>query len=166
MADLGFGPSGYDSSAKENNQSNVIPKGDYPALIVKSDKVPTKDGTGFRLTLQFQILQGEFKNKIIFEGLNLWLAEIDDKKREAVKIAKGQFSELCRAVNVLTPTASEQLHNIPLILKVGVQEADGSFPSRNVVRGYKAGGRTQAAPTTAPQAPAVAPSAPASGNPW
>ena len=166
MADLGFGDSGYDANAPENNQANVIPKADYRAVIVKSDKVATKDGKGFRLTLQFQILEGEFKNKIIFEGLNLWLAETDDKKREAVKIAKGQFSELCRAVNVINPRDSAQLHDLPVTIKVGIQEAKGDFPARNKVTGYKPASRAEMQPTLPAQPAAPVGAVNSAASPW
>ena len=120
-----FGPSGFDANAPENNENNLIPKGEYQAVIVKSDLQETKDKTGKYLKLDFQICSGEYMNKHVFTNLNLWLAETDDKKKTAVKIAKAQMSELCRAVNVLNPRDSSDLHNKPLTIKVGVQEASG-----------------------------------------
>lgn len=153
-----FGESGFDASAKENNVANVIPKGDYQAIIVKSEKMETKDGTGHYLKLTWQILAGEHQNKKIFENVNLWLKEDTDKRKTAVGIAKSHLSRICRAVNILTPKESYELHNKPVTISVGVREAKGEFPESNSITNVKPrqSSGVPTPPAAAPQVPATA----------
>jgi hypothetical protein len=163
MAD--FGDGGFDSQAPENNDANVIPGGEYDAVIVKSEKTATKDGKGHYLKLDFQIVSGECQNKHVFENLNIWLPETDDKKKTAVKIAKANLSEICRAVGVLNPKDSAELHGKPLRIKVIVDEGNAQFGKQNRIKGFKP--RGFAAPTAAPELAAAAPvAAGATANPW
>ena len=166
---------GFDAKAPENNASNVIPKGEYPAILIKSELKDTANGKGKRLNLDFQILSGEFQNKRIFESLNIYLRrnefktiaewetalKADDKTLQAVTIARGQMSELCRAVNVTNPQDSSELHNKPVIIKVGIQEANADFPAKNKITGYKPKGAAAQTPTMFTPPPVNAPAMPA-----
>lgn len=159
-----FGDGGFNAEAPENNPS-VIPAGEYEAMLIKSAKTATKAGDGHYLKLEFQIVSGEFQNTHLFENLNVWLAETDEKKKKAVQIAKGNLSELCRAVGVLNPQRSEELHNKPLRIKVKVDEGNAQFGKQNRVTGFKPRNFT-ATPETATTTPSPAPAVPAGANPW
>lgn len=162
---------GFNAQAPENNASNVIPKGEYTAILIKSELKSTKDGRGSRLNLDFQILSGEFQNKHVFESLNIYLRrnefntlaeweaalKADDRTLQAVTIARGQLSELCRAVNVINPQDSSELQHRPVIIKVGIQEANADFPAKNKITAYKPKGVTVQAPTMFTPPPANAP---------
>lgn len=140
MADLG----GFDANAPENRSTrSVLPAGEYRACLVSSDRKACKSGNEYYLNLDFQILSGDFQNQHIFARLNLWL---DKSKSTAIQIAKGQLSELCRAVGVPTPKDSTELHNKPVIVKVKVKNGDQG--EQNEVAGFKPA-TVQAA--TAPQ---------------
>jgi predicted RNA-binding protein YlxR (DUF448 family) len=150
MADFGAG--GFNAQAPENNEGNqVIPAGEYDAVIVKSERKATKDGRGAYLSLDFQIVSGEFQNKHVFENLNIWLEESDEKKKTAVRIAKANLSELCRAVNVLNPKDSAELHNKPLRIRVVVDEGNAQYGKQNRIKGFKPRGfAAQSAPSPVP----------------
>lgn len=157
-----FGESGFDSTAKENQKVNTaIPAGEYQAVLVASEKKPTKNGDGAYLKMDFQITSGEFQNKHIFVNCNLWLPLTDDKKRTAVQIAKGQLSELCRAVGVANPKDSKELHGIPLLIKLNVKK-NGDYGMQNNITKY----------SPLPNSPAIASAsqpamaASAGENPW
>lgn len=161
MAD--FGSEGFNAEAPENNQSNVIPEGEYDAVIVKSEKTDCKPPkVGAYLKLDFQIVSGEHQNKHVFQNLNLWLPENSDNNKTAVQISKGQLSAICRAVGVLNPKKSEELHNKPLRIKVGVRPAKGEYGPQNTITGFKPRGFAAPAPSPAP----VAATASSSANPW
>ena len=124
--------SGFDASKVEPNQGfDALPAGDYPAVIIDSKMKPTKAGDGQYLELQLQILNGQFQNRRLFDRLNLV-----NKNDQAVQIAKGTLSAICRAVNVLTPKDSVELHNKPLTIKVAVSKDQNGNPN-NEVKGYK-----------------------------
>ena len=108
-----------------------LPAGKYLTVITDSQMKPTKSGTGHFLELTFQVIDGPFKNRLLWARLNL-----DNPSETAVKIARGQLSALCRAVNVLQPRDSLELHNIPLVIKVGVKRRDDTGEFTNEVKGF------------------------------
>lgn len=159
-----FGDGGFNAEAPENNISNVIPAGEYEVVIVKSQKVDVKPPkVGAYLKLEFQIVNGEQQNKHVFHNLNIWLPETTENNKTAVQISKGHLSAICRAVGVLNPKDSAELHNKPLRIKVGVREAKGEYGPQNTITSFKP--RGFAAPAAAPEAAPV-PVATGSANPW
>lgn len=152
MADL----NGFDANAVEPNKGfGLIPRGEYYAVIVKSEKKATNAGDGHYLSLEFQVLSGEFQNRKLWTNLNLW-----NKNSEAVQIAKGDMSAICRAVGVMTPKDSAELHNKPLKLSVAIKKNKGSGEDENRIVGYKSRNGAPAtveAKTTMAEATASAP---------
>lgn len=143
MADLG---GVFDSLAPENqSERSVVPAGKYEVIAIASEVKPTNDGTGRYLNVQFQITKGEQQNRRIFHKFNLWLSP---EKEKAINIAKGQFSEFCRAVGVLTPRDSSELHNKPCIIRVTAKD-DPQYGPQNNVSGFEAKAATAAAPVAA-----------------
>ena len=108
-----------------------IPAGKYTAVITDSEMKPTKSGTGHYLELKFQIIDGPHKGRLLWARLNL-----DNPNPTAMKIAKRELSSICRAVGVLTPNDSVELHNLPLLIDVRQKEGtDGVM--RNEIKGYR-----------------------------
>lgn len=127
MADV----SGFDANAPENNQKSVLPAGEYDVICVKSERKQTKDGLGAYLNCEFKVTRGEYQNRTIFHKFNLWLTK---DKQQAIDIAKGQFSEFCRAVSVPTPKDSSELHNKPLAVKINAKESKDYGVQNNVTK--------------------------------
>jgi hypothetical protein len=141
MADL----SGFDANAVEPNAGfGLIPRGDYDAVIVNSERKATKAGDGFYLSLEFQVLSGEFQNRKLWANLNLW-----NKSDKAQQIAKGDLSAICRAVGIATPKDSLELHNKPLKLSVAIKKNEQKDEDENRIVGYKPRTAGPAAPTAA-----------------
>ena len=90
-----------------------IPAGKYQAVITESEMKPTRTGNGQYLQLEFEIIEGEYKNRKVWARLNLENANAD-----AVRIARADLSAICRAVNVLQPRDSVERHNLPLTITV------------------------------------------------
>lgn len=145
MADLG---GTFDANAKENNPSNALPAGEYAAVLVTSSR---PDGKNY-LKCEFQIASGEFQNRKLFHYFNLFHAN-----QEPRDIAKGQFSQFCRAVGVLTPKDSSELELKPLIIKINAK--DGGDGVRNNIIKFSP------KPLSAP-APAPAPTTQTAGAAW
>jgi len=110
-----------------------IPAGKYLAAITESEMKPTKAGTGQYLQLTFQVLEGQHKGRLLWARLNL-----DNPSDMAVKIAKSELSAICRAVGVLTPKDSIELHNLPMTIKVELKERDDTGSMTNEIKGYEA----------------------------
>ena len=98
--------SGFDASAVEPSKGfELIPAGEYVAEIIKSEEKRTQSGDGSYLSLTWQISDGPMAKRQLWTNLNL-----DNPSAEAVNIAKAELSAICRAVGVLKPESSEQLH--------------------------------------------------------
>ncbi len=128
--------SAYNFNAEEVEPSSSfdpIPAGWYQAIINASEMKATRDGYGEYLSLTLQIIDGQYENRLVFARLNLKNA--NDK---AVDIARKDLAAICRAVGVMSPQASEELHDIPLMIKVKVRPASGEYEASNDIGGYKA----------------------------
>lgn len=134
---------GFDANQHEPTAFDALPAGDYDVVIIASEMKPTKSGTGSYLQLTLQVLGGQYQNRKLFDRLNL-----DNPNATAVTIAKGTLSAICRAVGVLTPKDSAELHNKPLKATVRVTK-DGEGNPSNEIKGYKS--RHVGAATTSAQ---------------
>ncbi len=124
-----------------------LPEGDYLAAITESEMKATKSGSGSYLQLTFTILEGEYKNRVLWARLNL-----NNPNATAVKIARGELSAICHAVGVMQPRDSVDLHNIPLVVTVKVKKRSDNDELANEIKDYaskpSAAGQPQQASTT------------------
>lgn len=128
MADL----SGFDANTVEPaGEFEPIPAGKYVAVITESEMKPTNAGTGNYLQLTLQILEGQYQNRLLWARLNL-----DNPNETARKIAQGELSAICRAVGVLAPNDSVELHNLPLMINVRCKKRADTGEIVNEVKGY------------------------------
>lgn len=136
-----------------------IPAGQYLSHITESDLVATKDGTGQMLKLTFEILDGQFKGRKIWNNLN-----VQNQNQDTMKYALSDLSAICHATGNIQLQDSAALHFKPLKIKVVIGEAKNGYEARNNIKGYEsANGATPAA--TGFAAPAASPSAPATNAP-
>lgn len=112
---------------------DLIEPGYYPAEIVKSEMKETKNGKGQYLELSFRISEGEFENRRLWSRLNL-----SNNSEQAMEIAQRELSAICRAVGVLEPDDSSDLHGIPLFINVKQRKREDNGEFTNVIKGYKA----------------------------
>lgn len=109
----------------------AIPAGKYLAVITESEMKSTKNGNGSYLELTFQVIEGEFKGRNLWSRLNL-----DNPNQLTVQIARGELSAVCRAVGVMQPKDSCELHNIPLLATVKCKKREDTDDIVNEVKGY------------------------------
>lgn len=134
MADL----NGFDANEVEpTSDLDPIPAGKYLAMITDSEMKPTKNGDGHYLLLTFQILEGPCKNRHVWARLNL-----SNPNETAVRIARAELSAICRAVGVMVPRDSVELHNLPLQITVRLKKRPDTGELQNEVRGYDKKGAT------------------------
>ena len=146
MADL----RGFDANKVEPaTPFEAIPAGKYLATITASEMKPNKAGTGRFLELCFTIVEGEYRNRNVWARLNL-----ENPNELAMKIAQAELSALCRAVGVLTPNDSVELHNLPLVIKVRCKKRKDTDEITNEIGGYEkreaVTGKPQQAQTNTP----------------
>lgn len=146
MADL----RGFDANTVEPSAPmEPIPAGRYLAMITASEMKPNKSGTGQFLELVFTITEGEYKNRQLWARLNLV-----NPNPLASKIAQADLSALCRAVGIMTPSDSCELHNLPLVIRVRCKKRKDTGEIANEIRGYERReaitGKPQQAQTSTP----------------
>lgn len=120
-----------------------IPAGKYNAVIIESEMKSTKNGNGQYLELMFEVIDGEYKGRKVWSRLNL-----DNPNAQAVQIARSDLSAICRAVNVIQPRDSVELHNLPLVITVRCRKNPETDEISNEIKGYAP--RASAAKTTPP----------------
>lgn len=159
MADL----RGFDAQTVEPNDSfDPLPNGDYLCIITASEMKPTKAGDGAYLELEMQVLEGQYQGRKLWDRLNL-----NNANDTTVKIAKGTLSAICRAVGVLQPKDSCELHDLPMLVKVACKKRDDTDELTNVVKSYKKrDGASSPVTAAAPVAPLAAAAAKAASPPW
>ena len=142
----------FDASQVAPQQSvGPLPAGTYLAHITESDVQPLKSGNGEGLKLTFEIIDGQFKGRKVWENLN-----IRHTSEDTQRIAQSQLSALCHAVNVIKLMDTAALHIKPVRINVTVREAVGQYKASNNIKGYEAAGGGISAPATAPTPAPVA----------
>lgn len=156
----------------------LVPAGWAKVAIRKSNLKPNQAQNGDFLELQYEILEGPAKGKVVFDRFNMRNPSV-----EAVEIGYRKLASVCYCTGVLTISAQQQpdfvagpLHGIPFFVEIGVQKSQRGT-DMNVVTAYKdingadpgkqgqpQGGVMPSAPppppTMAPPAPPQAPPAP------
>jgi hypothetical protein len=129
--------------ADEPNKWEPLPNGKYLAMIVESAMKPTKERDGEYLELRFKVLEGEYKDRVLFARLNL-----KNKNPQAVMIARGELAAIREATGVRNPKDSIDLHNLPIIIRVACRKRDDTGELTNEIKGYEP--KSSAVPTQAP----------------
>ena len=149
MATLNFDATQVEPSAGRD----PIPAGKYVAAITTSEMKPTKNGAGQYLELEYQILDGEHK------GRKLWSRHtLQHPSAQTVQIARGELSSVCRAVGIMTPKNSAELHNLPMTVTVKVKKREDNGELTNEISAWArkdaiVGAPQQAGATGGPAAP-------------
>ena len=142
---------------------SALPAGDYAVLISNSEWKDSKSG-GQYLALTLQVIDGPHNGRYLWHNLNL-----NHSNDKALEIAQRELSAICRATGQMTIDDSEQLHDIPMLVKVAyIPPKDdgkgGQWPEKNQIKQWKSmnGAGATAAPASTPAAKAPPrPAAPA-----
>jgi len=113
-----------------------LPPGDYLVAIsaseMKDAKPKPKKKPGKYLHLTMQVLEGEFKGRIIFDFLNL----VNDNKT-VEENSQMTLSTICRVTGVMQPKKSEELHGKPFRVTLDIRKGTDGYDDRNSVIEYK-----------------------------
>lgn len=131
-----------------------LPAGEYLVMVTNTELKQTKAGTGSYLSVDLQIIEGEYEGRKIWDNITL-----QNPNQTAVNIGQKQLSSLCHATGELHVQDSEQLHDKLVIAVVGVRPAKGDYDASNNVKAYKAANKQAPVQAAPQQAPAPAPAA-------
>lgn len=139
----------FDSRQVEPRQSiEPVPSGWYVAQITASEEVPVNGKPDCsRLKLELTIIDGDYKGRKAWDGLNL--KRPDDKAKQ---IAYETLSAICHATGVIAPGPSSDLHMRPMLVRLVLTpaqlDANGAelYGPKNEVKDYKKIDGANAAP--------------------
>tara|TARA_R110002012_G_scaffold221949_1_gene393426 strand:- start:31 stop:501 length:471 start_codon:yes stop_codon:yes gene_type:complete len=137
---------GFDAqNVPEDKSFSLIPADWYRCAITGSEERPTKsnlsnpDDNSSYLNLTIQILEGDYTGRLVWDSLNL-----KNKSETAVQIAQSTLSSICKSVGVNSPQNSSDLHDKPLMVKIGIEPEQNGYAAKNKPVGYKLANDTAA----------------------
>lgn len=136
----------------------AFPPGLYNLQVTNSDVKPTKDGKGKYIYVEMTILDGAYAGKKVFDRINLWNAN-----PTAVRIAEVSFNRLCLACGKRQITDTNELHGIPFVAEISVDEPQNGYSAQNRIEKYMI---DEAAKTGGRPAPVAAVKAADTRPPW
>jgi hypothetical protein len=142
MADLTW----FNPAEVPEDTFEPLPAGEYKVIITESTDTPTKKGDGKYFNLKLEVIDGQYKGRVLFDKLNY-----HNPNETARKMAQQSLKAICEAVGLAKASDTMQFHNIPIIVKLSVTAGKGEYGPSNNVKGYKRiGGVSQ--PATAQKA--------------
>lgn len=130
-----------------------LPPGQYEAMITKSELRDTRAGTGQYISLEMQVISGDHSGRRLWDNLN-----VSNPSKDAEDRGKAALRAICTATGKFDMEDTEELHDIPLMIVVDIDQTD---KERNKIKRYLP---MQAAPESS--APAAKPAAPSAARPW
>lgn len=138
---------GFDAEQVEPAKAlDPIPAGEYVCVITDSEEKENSKKTGSYVQFTLEVIEGDHKGRKQYSRLNL-----NNPNDQAVSIARAELAAICRAVGVMKPKDSADLHNLKLKVKVGLERRKDTGELTNVVKGFSPCEAT--APKAAPAAP-------------
>lgn len=155
----------FNANEHEPVQNEPIPAGWYHCTIVESELVSHPDDKpeqGDHLKIAFEVDENEHPahaNRRVY--LRLYINHNSEKAR---KMALGNLSSLCRALDMLQLDDTDELLGAKLQVKVSIRvDKNGQYEPQNEAKGFKPAGA--ATPAEAPPAAQAKTAPPAAGKP-
>lgn len=124
----------FDSTqVPDRPQNSLIPKGDYVAVMVRSELRDTRAMDGRYLECVFRIIEGPYSGRHQTDRL----ITKHDSKPIAVEMGKGRLKKVCKAVGKPAVQDSNELENLPLIISVVQRKQRDSDRINNEIVDYK-----------------------------
>ena len=96
-----------------------LPVGRHPVIIESSEVKANKANDGGYLQLNLKLIDGPQMGTTGAYRLNLY-----HSNPQTAEIAHRQLSAICHVIGVFNVQDSQQLHNIPFIVEVGLQKGE------------------------------------------
>lgn len=108
----------------------VLLPGIYDVIISASDMKDNKSGSGQHINVTFEVIDGDCTGRLVFGNWN-----IRNANPMAEKIGRSELAACCKALGIMNPEDTTELHDQPLKIKVAIDKKD---PTRNEVKAYYA----------------------------
>lgn len=124
-------PGTFDPDEHPTDDFEPMRDGWYPAQIIDSEITDTRAG-GQMLKISGEITDGEYGGRLFWDNLN-----IVNSNEVAQRIANQRLGKYCAAVGLGPIDDTEDLHNIPFMVKLGIEPGEGQYRDKNVVKDVK-----------------------------
>lgn len=124
-----------------SGEFTVLPAGWYSATINKASIEPTKDDTGQKIAMRYDITGPTHQGRVVFGNIN-----IKNKSAKAEEIGRAQLGDIMRALGLRQVSDTDQLVGGSLQIKLNIK-TDDQYGTRNEVKAFKSSG--DAMPMTA-----------------
>lgn len=134
----------------------LMPEHECPMQIVASDVADNSKGSGLLLTLQWELMDGPYVHRIVYEPINYK----HDKSPKAQLIGQQRLLAICEAIGHTGKLEdSEILHYRPVLGKVNIKRAtvedkNNGYSDKNVIGRVKSLAQEESAPAVAQAEPA------------
>ena len=108
--------------------NDLVPKGRYTAHVIETEIVNTKSGEGKIAKFTFEILDGPFERRRIWENYNYI-----NPNAEAQKIARRQMGRLAEAIGLGVYRDTAEFHHKPLLIDVTIEAGKDGYDDKNKV---------------------------------
>ena len=129
MAKLQFNSAGKDTGG----DFEPLPVGDYNMMVIETEINRNKKDTGDYLKVVLHCLDEEYAGRRVYEYIN-----INHPNEKVVAIAERQLAELCNACGVLELEDTQELHEIPIVVRLKVEAGNEQFGPSNKVKKFMA----------------------------
>lgn len=128
-------PTGFNANEHEPMDFDLLPTGWHRVCVVASEnktaqKANPNGSKNEYIELTIKVMDGPSKGRQLWENLNFW-----NQNPEAVKWAHRTFGSICRAVGILVPQRTEEIHNMPFGIKIG-HKKDSQGEMRERIQAY------------------------------
>jgi len=130
MTQFDFNPA--ERQPREKKEFELLPPDTYTAVITDSELRDTKAGTGNYIELSFQIIDGPHARRMLWNRYNM-----SNPNPKAVEIGRDQIAAVAHAVGVPAFKATEELHNIPLKIRVDTQVRKDTLKEESRIFSYE-----------------------------
>jgi hypothetical protein len=124
-------PGTFNPDEFPSDDFDPVPDGWYPAQIIDSEIKDTASG-GQMLKLSGEITDGDFTGRLFWDNLN-----IVNRSEVAQRIASQRLGKYCAAVGLGPIDDTEDLHNIPFMVKLVIEPGEGQYRDKNIVKDVK-----------------------------
>ena len=150
---------GVDDLPVSDRSYDLIPDGWYSATMSKAELGETKNKTGMKIDIRYDITGPTHEGRVIFGSIN-----IRNQSQRAEEIGRQQLGEIMRAIGLAKLEDTDQLIGGRIMIKLGKSKPQEGYEVRNEVKSWKA--TEGSAPPMASSAPAASSAPGGAKPPW
>jgi hypothetical protein len=94
-------------------EDEKLSEGTYTVIATEVKEKPTRSGNGVVVSIQYQVVDGPCKNRVVFGNFN-----VKHENAEAERIGRSELAKFCDAIGVTCPKAPSDLCNKPVMMSL------------------------------------------------